>query len=72
MFNDSPQKTYLFSLRLWQVATSEGEHEWRGKLQLLPAGEAAYFQGQTGLITQLGTILANVESCDSINLEKED
>ncbi len=71
MVNDSPQKTYLFSLRLWQVATSAGEHEWRGKLQSLPAGEAAYFQGWAGLITQLGMILADIENRVPNDSEKE-
>lgn len=70
MSNHQPE-TYLFSLRLWQVATSEGEQEWRGKLQFLPAGEAVYFQTLPVLLAQLEGMLEAAALEERVNNDSQ-
>jgi hypothetical protein len=66
---DTERKTYLFSIRLWEESQAGGQAEWRGKLQLLPAGEAVYFQGLAALPAHLEALLANAAPPVSIKLE---
>lgn len=56
---ETDRKTYFFSIRIWAEPQAGGQVEWRGKLQLLPAGEAVYFQGLAGLPAHLEALLAN-------------
>lgn len=66
---ETERKTYLFSVRIWAEPQAGGQAEWRGKLQLLPAGEAVYFQGLAALLGHLETLLANAAPPVSKKLE---
>ena len=44
----SKQETRLFTLRMWQEETGDGQREWRGKVQALPEGEANNFRDPPG------------------------
>jgi hypothetical protein len=56
---ETERKTYFLSIRIWAEPQASGNAEWRGKLQLLPAGEAVYFQGLAALPAHLESLLAN-------------
>jgi len=58
------QQIHLFTLRMWQEQADAGQHEWRGKLQALPEGDAFYFRGWPGLITHLQTLLDETRSVE--------
>lgn len=49
--------TRLFTLRLWQEETGDGQAEWRGRVQALPEGEAYYFRAWSGLVERLEVML---------------
>ena len=51
------RETRLFTLRMWQEETGDGQLGWRGKVQALPEGEAYYFRDWPGLITHLEAML---------------
>jgi hypothetical protein len=51
------RETRLFTLRIWQEETGDGQLERRGKVQALPEGEAYYFRDWPGLITHLQKML---------------
>jgi hypothetical protein len=53
MIDKEDQPTSLFTLRLWQAQTPQGDFEWRGKLQSLPGGEVVMFRGWQQLIESL-------------------
>ena len=52
------RETRLFTLRMWQEETGDGQLEWRGKVQALPEGETYYFRDWSGLIGCLEAMLA--------------
>ena len=52
------RETRLFTLRMWQEETGDGQLEWRGKVQALPEGEAYYFRDWPGLVGHLDAMLA--------------
>lgn len=60
--------TRLFTLRLWCEEIGDGRNEWRGKVQALPEGEAAYFRDWPGLIEHLEVMLnsGRAETPDAI------
>ena len=62
MNNEPLRKPQLFFLRIWAETLADGQVVWRGKLQALPAGEAAYFQGWSGLMAQLESMLDSIGS----------
>ena len=51
--------TRLFTVRMWQEETSEGQGkpEWRGKVQALPQGEAYYFRDWPSLVAHMQAML---------------
>ena len=51
------RETRLFTLRMWQEETGDGQLEWRGKVQALPEGEAYYFRDWPGLTAHLQAML---------------
>ena len=51
------RETRLFTLRMWQEETGDGQLEWRGKVQALPEGEAYYFHDWPGLIAHVEAML---------------
>jgi hypothetical protein len=51
------RETRLFTLRMWQEETGDGQLEWRGKVQALPEGEAYYFRDWPGLIAHVEAML---------------
>lgn len=55
----APQKTRLFTVRLWQAARDDdpATFAWRGKVQAIPEGEAYYFRDWPGLIGRLEAML---------------
>jgi uncharacterized protein YbjT (DUF2867 family) len=54
------RKTHLFSLRIWSEPLGGDQVEWRGRLQVLPGGEASYFHGLTGLLSRLEDMLGSI------------
>jgi hypothetical protein len=51
------RETRLFTLRMWQEETGDGQLEWRGKVQALPEGEAYYFRDWPALVAHLQAML---------------
>jgi hypothetical protein len=51
------RQSRLFTLRMWQDETGDGQLEWRGKVQALPEGEVYYFRSWAGLIEHLEVML---------------
>jgi hypothetical protein len=51
------RETRLFTLRMWQEETGDGQLEWRGKVQALPEREAYYFRDWPGLVLHLQAML---------------
>ena len=51
-------QTRLFTVRIWQERAGPDQHEWRGKVQALPEGDAYYFRDWSALIVHLQTMLA--------------
>lgn len=51
------RETRLFTLRMWQEETDDGQLEWRGKVQALPEGEAYYFRDWPALVAHLQAML---------------
>ena len=51
-------QSHLFTLRVWQTDSGEGQSEWRGKLQNVESGEIRYFRDWPALIPYLCEMLA--------------
>ena len=47
------QRAYLFTIRVWSTELDEGELEWRGRVQLLPDGDAYFFRNWNTLVDLL-------------------
>ena len=50
--------SHLFTLRVLQTDSGEGQREWRGKLQCVESGEIRYFRDWTALVRYLDEMLA--------------
>ncbi|GCE21529.1 hypothetical protein [Dictyobacter kobayashii] len=61
IFDESPH-SYLFTVRVWEEATGNGESEWRGKVQLVTTGETRYFREWPALLPLLLTMLSELNS----------
>ncbi len=64
--------TRLFTVRIWREEAGDGHTEWRGKVQALPEGEAAYFRGWAGLIERLEAMLSSECGAVRDSNEKEE
>ncbi len=53
----TPQN-HLFTLRVWQADSGEGQMEWRGKLQHVVSGQTRHFRDWPTLIRYLGEMLS--------------
>ena len=53
-----PLHNHLFTLRVWQADSGEGQMEWRGKLQHVVSGQTRYFRDWPTLILHLGEMLS--------------
>ena len=58
---ESPQRSQLFTVRVWREDLGEGRSEWRGKVQHVLSGEARYFRERAMLITVLGEMFESQE-----------
>jgi hypothetical protein len=57
-------RSRLFTIRLWQEELGAGHAEWRGRVQDISTGTAAYFRDWPGLIAVLSRM---VETADASN-----
>ena len=58
---DRPSKSprsQLFTVRVWKEEVSNGQIEWRGKVQLVNSGDVRYFRGWAALVPLLLTMLS--------------
>lgn len=53
------RRSHLFTVRLWQEELSDGQLEWRGKVQLLGENQVRYFRDWAALIPLLLSMLRN-------------
>lgn len=60
-----PQRSQLFTLRLWLEDLGEGRREWRGKVQLVENGGACYFRDWPTLIAFLEQARSQVEEAEA-------
>ena len=60
-----PQRSQLFTVRVWQEDLGEGRREWRGKVQLVGNGEAYYFRDWATLIAFLEQARSRVEQAEA-------
>jgi len=51
-------QSHLFTLRVWQTDSGEGQSEWRGKIQCVESGEIRYFRDWPALVRYLDEMLA--------------
>lgn len=65
MINQLNRKTILFTLRLWAENNQTEGGKWRGKLQAVQTGEAAYFNGWLDMIEKLETVLQEISLIDN-------
>jgi hypothetical protein len=49
--------THLFAVRIWLEPLSEGQAEWRGKVEYVLTGEQHYFRDWLTLIAHLKAML---------------
>jgi len=59
--SESPQRSALFTVRVWREDLGDGRNEWRGKIQHTLSGEARYFREWATLITALQEMLKTYE-----------
>lgn len=52
-----PQRSHLFTVRVWREDLGEGRSEWRGKVQHVLSGEARYFRDWATLIAAFEEML---------------
>ena len=52
-------RAHLFTLRLWQEELGGGESEWRGRVQDVTSGEAAFFRDWPGLAATVQRLAAS-------------
>ena len=50
--------SHLFTLRVLQTDSGEGQREWRGKIQCVESGEIRYFRDWPALVRYLDEMLA--------------
>lgn len=50
MHADHAVESQLFTVRIWQEVSADGQVEWRGKLRHVPSGEIRHFRGWAALI----------------------
>ncbi len=55
--DQTQQRTYLFTLRMWAETLGDGQIEWRGKVQHVLSGQAHYFRDWDALIAYLQDML---------------
>ena len=51
-------RSHLFTVRVWKEEVSNGQIEWRGKVQLLNSGDVRYFRDWAALVPLLLTMLS--------------
>ena len=57
--------SHPFTIRVWAERLSEGQAEWRGKIQYIPGSEARYFRDWSTLVALLLEMLPRLED-DSV------
>lgn len=58
---DRPSKSprsQLFTVRVWKEEVSNGQIEWRGKVQLVNSGDVRYFRDWDALVPLLLAMLS--------------
>lgn len=58
-------RSQLFTVRVWVESLGDGRSEWRGKVQHVLGGEAAYFRDWPTLITFLSHWLECGQDADA-------
>lgn len=61
---ETPQKSHLFTIRVWREEIDTTQNEWRGKVQLLSSGEVRYFRDWQALAPLLLTMLKDEPNAD--------
>jgi hypothetical protein len=51
-------RSHLFTVRVWKEEVSNGQIEWRGKVQLVNSGDVRYFRDWAALVPLLLTMLS--------------
>ena len=51
-------RSQLFTVRVWKEEVSNGQIEWRGKVQLVNGGDVRYFRDWDALVPLLLTMLS--------------
>lgn len=74
MDNGQPERrSHLFTVRLWQEELSDGQLEWRGKVQLLGENQVRYFRDWAALIPLLLSMLRNAgRGADTVQSDGHD
>ena len=60
-------RSHLFTVRVWKEEVSNGQIEWRGKVQLITNGNVRYFRGWEGLVPLLITMLLELDTLSATN-----
>ena len=62
---DRPSKSprsQLFTVRVWKEEVSNGQIEWRGKVQLVNSGDVRYFRDWDALVPLLLAMLSEYQT----------
>ena len=58
--SQEPNRSHLFTLRLWPEALGDGQFEWRGQVRHLASGETHYFREWPVLVAFLQDALPDL------------
>jgi hypothetical protein len=56
-----PQRSHLFTVRLWAEELGDGQSEWRGQVQHVLSGETRYFRDWASLVEIVTAMLPGLE-----------
>jgi hypothetical protein len=52
-----PDRTHLFTVRVWLEDLGDGQTEWRGEVQYVVSGEVRYFRDWSTLVAVVQAML---------------
>jgi hypothetical protein len=67
-----PHQSHLFTLRIWPEASCNGQIEWRIQVQVVPSGEAGYFQNWETPVGHLLALLPDVRAAGPVEAEGDE
>jgi hypothetical protein len=54
------ERSYLFTVRVWQDGIAGGKKEWRGQVRFVPSGDTRYFREWSTLMAFIESMLSEI------------